>query len=265
MAELKLVAVGAGIFLEVFILQVQLEAGIGPIRQGLPGPLGLIGIGGQVFLHRLPDRLAQVAFGFGLGDLGGVFKRRPFEFARRQLDAQPLTDPFGEAGGSVVVGQEALGGVIDLAVDHFEDHLLGGRSFEQALPERVDALALFVHDFVVFEQVFADIEVAFLDFFLGTFDPPADHLALDGLAFLHAEPGEHGRDPLAGELAHQVVFQRQEEPRGARVSLAASAAAELVIDAPTLVPLGPDDVQAPDRGDLAPLDFHLGLVAGDRL
>ena len=142
---------------------------------------------------------------------------------------------------------------------------LGGAPFEQALAERVDALALLVHDLVVFEQVLADVEVAFLDLLLRSLDPPADHLALDGFALLHAQPGEHGRDPLAGELAHQVVFEREEEARRARVSLAAGAAAELVVDAAALVPLGADDVQAADRGDLAPLDLHLRLVAGDGL
>ena len=124
-----------------------------------------------------------------------------------------LADPFGEGGRAVVVGEEAAGGFLDLVVDHLEDHFLGRCSLEQALPERVDALSLLVHDFVVFEQVFADVEVALLDLLLSAFDPPADHLALDGFAFLHSQPGEHGRDPFAGKLAHQVVFERQEETR----------------------------------------------------
>ena len=56
--------------------------------------------------------------------------------------------------------------------------------------------------------------------------------------------------------------KKRDEPG---VSLAAGAAAELVVDAAALVPLGADDVQAADRGDLAPLDLHLRLVAGDGL
>ena len=55
--------------------------------------------------------------------------------------------------------------------------------------------------------------------------------AVAAVVLLHAEPGQHGRDPLAGELAHQVVFERQEEPRAARVPLPPRAAAELVVDA----------------------------------
>ena len=74
----------------------------------------------------------------------------------------------------------------------------------------VDALALLVHHLVVFEQVLADVEVAFFDLLLGAFDAAADHAAFDRLAFLHAQAGEHVRHPLAGEDAHQVVFQRQD-------------------------------------------------------
>src|SRR5213076_99208 len=112
-----------------------------------------------------------------------------------------------------------------LAVDHLEDHVLGRGAFEQALAERVDALPLLVHDLVVFEEVVADIEVPLLDLLLGPLDAAADHPALDGLALLHAQPGQHGGDPLAGELAHQVVFERAEEARGTRVALAAGPAA----------------------------------------
>src|SRR5208337_253530 len=154
--------------------------------------------------------------------------------------------------------QEAIGGVFDLGIDHLEDLVLGGRSLEQALAERVDPLALLVHDLVVLEQVLANIEVPLLDFLLGSLDAPADHLALDGLAFLHAQPGEDGRYPLAGELAHQVVFQREEEPRRARVSLAAGPAAQLIVDAPAFVPLGADDVQAPAPATSRPSAFISG-------
>ena len=49
---------------------------------------------------------------------------------------------------------------------------------------------------------------------------------------------------VAGEDAHQVVFERQVEAARARVALAAGAAAELVVDAARLVALGAEDVQA---------------------
>ena len=64
-----------------------------------------------------------------------------------------------------------------------------------------------VHDLVIFEEVLADVEVAFLDFFLGALDTARHHPALDGLAFLHAETRQPVGDPLAGEDAHQIVLQ----------------------------------------------------------
>ena len=54
------------------------------------------------------------------------------------------------------------------------------------------------------------------------------------------------RDALGAEEAHQVVFERQEELRRARIALTTRAAAQLAIDAPRLVALGADDVQTAD-------------------
>ena len=48
------------------------------------------------------------------------------------------------------------------------------------------------------------------------------------------------------EETHQVVFEREEELRRARIALTAGAAAQLAVDAPRLVALGADDVQAAD-------------------
>ena len=64
------------------------------------------------------------------------------------------------------------------------------------------------------------------------------------------------------EDAHQVVFERQEELRGAGVALAAGAAAQLVVDAPALVPLGADDEQAAGRQHHLPVGGDLGADAG---
>ena len=56
-------------------------------------------------------------------------------------------------------------------------------------------------------------------------------------------------DPVAREALHEVVLEGQVEARRARVALAAGAAAELVVDAPRVVALGADDVQAAGRDD----------------
>src|SRR5262252_3191611 len=51
------------------------------------------------------------------------------------------------------------------------------------------------------------------------------------------------------KIAHQVVLEGEVELRAAGIALAAGAAAQLVVDAPRLVPLGADDVEPARLGD----------------
>ena len=132
-------------------------------------------------------------------------------------------------------------------------------AFEQLAAQRVDALALLVHHVVVLEQVLADGEVLRLDLLLRALDGACDHAVLDRHALFHAEPLHQARDAVRPEDAHQVVFERQVEARRAGVALAAGAAAQLVVDAPRLVPLGAEDVQAAERDDLVVLGVALLL------
>ena len=78
----------------------------------------------------------------------------------------------------------------------------------------------------------------------------------DGLVVGHAHALHERLDPVAREDAHQIVFERQVEPARARIALAARAAAELVVDAARLVPLGAEDVQPAELAHL----FALGLA-----
>ncbi len=66
---------------------------------------------------------------------------------------------------------------------------------------------------------------------------------LDRIPLLHAEHRERLLRRLAREHLHQVVVERDVEAARALVALAARAPAELVVDAPRLVPLGADDVK----------------------
>ena len=85
------------------------------------------------------------------------------------------------------------------------------------------------------------------------------HAVLDRHAFFHAEPLHQAGDAIGAEDAHQVVFERQVEARRPGVALAAGAAAQLVVDAPRLVPLGAEDVQAAEADDLVVLGVGLRL------
>ena len=81
-------------------------------------------------------------------------------------------------------------------------------AFERGAANRVNRFALLVHHVVVFEQVFASVEVLRFDGFLRLFDAARDEFRFDGHAFGHAE-AEHQRfDAFAAEDAHEVVFER---------------------------------------------------------
>ena len=75
-------------------------------------------------------------------------------------------------------------------------------------------------------------------------DRTRDHLGLERLVVLHAQAFHHPGQPVRGEPAHEVVFEGDEEPRGARVALAARAPSQLVVDAARLVALGADHMEA---------------------
>ena len=131
----------------------------------------------------------------------------------------------------------------------------------------VDDAALDVQHVVVLEDVLADLEVVLLDALLRALDAVRQHRVLDRLALRHLQPVEDLVDAVAGEQAHDVVLGGQVEARLARVALAAGAAAQLVVDAPRLVALGAEHVQAARLGHaLAELDVDTatGHVGRDR-
>ena len=86
-------------------------------------------------------------------------------------------------------------------------------AFEKLLPNRVDGLALGAHHVVVFEQILADVEVALFDLLLRVLHALGDPGMLDGLVVGHAHPVHQVLDLVAGEDAHEIVFERQVEAR----------------------------------------------------
>ena len=113
--------------------------------------------------------------------------------------------------------------------------------------------------------MFARFEVLAFDRLLRRLDAAGDQLRLDGDAFFHAQPLQQVRDPLFGEDAHQVIFEREIEARGAGIALAAGASAKLVVDAARLVAFGAENVQAADGGDFVVFFVGLRLVAVEGL
>src|SRR5207244_5441648 len=95
-----------------------------------------------------------------------------------------------------------------------------------------------------------EFEVVVLDPLLGRVAGARDQLVLDRLAFLHPQTIQDLLDALATEDTKKIVLQREVEARGARIALAAGAAAELVVDAARLVALGAHDVKPASGHDL---------------
>ena len=245
--------------LEVAFFDFDAPPRMGHAGQGAPIPfafdLFVFLIAGQILVDLVLNMGFCRSLGLIAGKPVGLFEIHPPEIFWLQLGAEPLSRPGGEHLQAIVALEE-LGEVgVDLLHEQIDHHLPAIGPFEQILTKAVDAFSLLVHDFVVFEQVLASLEVPLFDLFLGRFDPPADHAALDPLALFHAERFQDRFDPGTGEDPHQVVFERQIETAAAGVSLASAAAAELQIDTAGVMPLGADHVQAAEP----PHDDSFGL------
>ena len=140
----------------------------------------------------------------------------------------------------------------DVGVDELVDHIAAdaadvGRNvirLHQVAALLVNVLALIIRHVIELQQLLADIEVATFHFALGIFDGLGHPRMLDGLAFLHAEFLHEAGDPVRGKNTHEVIFQRQVEPAGARITLTAGTAAQLVVDTARLVAFGAHNMQA---------------------
>ena len=151
-------------------------------------------------------------------------------------DVPLLLDALGRDVGAEDVGHDAVA----QALHHLRQALV----LQDLVAQLVDVPALVVGDVVVLEELLADVEVVRLDLPLRALDRAGDERVLDRLALGHLEPLHDRLDALAGEDAQQLVVEREVEARRPGVALAARPAAQLVVDAPRLVALGADDVQA---------------------
>ena len=259
LGDQELRQVVAADLLELAVGQLEAIARVHGIGQRLPVPFVGFDVAAEVLLQGLEDLRLNHPVGLVAGSALRFGKAGPDEVGRVEINAQPLGGELGKGGSTVVGIEEPLQGEVDLVADHFQDADLAIAPVQDLLAEAVNPLALVVHDLVVFEQVLADVEIAFFHLFLGGLDTARHHAAFDGLARLHAEAREDAFDPIAREDPHQVVFERQIKPAGARVTLPTGAAAELIVDAAGLVALGAEDVQAAHFGDKAAFLLHLFL------
>ena len=115
--------------------------------------------------------------------------------------------------------------------------------------EAVNDFALLVHHVVVFERAFALLEIVLLDAFLRGLDGAIQQRMLKLLAFFEAHALHDFDNAVGTEQAHQIVFERDEKVRRTGIALARATSAQLPVNAPRLVALRADDVQAADVGD----------------
>ena len=82
-------------------------------------------------------------------------------------------------------------------------------TLQRRAPNPINGFALLVHHIVVFQQMFARIEVLRLHGLLRAFDLSRNQPGLNRHAFRHSQPEHQRLHALAAENAHQVVFQRK--------------------------------------------------------
>src|SRR5450759_104264 len=162
---------------------------------------------GQVLFHKLG--------GVVLGDLSD------------QTGQVPLFGVVGRARGGDQTGDGGL--------EQFLGFLVQILSLDDLQAALVDHLALLVHNIVVLEHVLARFGVATLDRVLRPLDGLGHHFRLDGDVVGNGPTHDpvHG---AGGKEAHQVVFERKEEPTLPRVTLATRTTSKLIVDSPALVP-----------------------------
>ncbi len=146
-----------------------------------------------------------------------------------------------------VRGRVPLHHAANLVIHHFEHALVHVLALEHRLAIRINDLTLGGDHVVIFHDVLADIEVEPLDLRLRLLDEARHHFVLDRHIVGHADALKQSSRAARAKAAHQVILQRDEEARLARVALPPGTAAQLIVDATRLVPLSTDDVEAARR------------------
>ncbi len=77
----------------------------------------------------------------------------------------------------------------------------------------VNHLSLVIRNIVVFQQLFADVEVTGFDFALSAFDAARHDARFDGFALGHLQAVHDGAHPVTRKDPHQRIVQAQIETR----------------------------------------------------
>ncbi len=167
-----------------------------------------------------------------------------------------------EVGAAFLISEEIGDKRGDGFVDDFVDEVAWDFGGENFVAIAVDDLALHVHHIVEIEHAFAPSVVALFDAFLGGLDRLVEPRVFERFALLHAEAFHHrGHAVGRGEVAHEVILERDEELRASRIALAGAATAELSVGAAGFMAFGADHEESAELGD-AGCEFDVGAAAG---
>src|SRR5437879_4173497 len=123
-------------------------------------------------------------------------------------------------------------------------------AFQRGAADGVNRLALLIHYIVVFEKMFAGLEVLGFNGLLGVLDTTRNELRFDGHPLGHAQAVHQSFYAFTAKNAKEIVFERKKEARRARIALAPGAAAELVINAASLVAFIAEHVESVESDHL---------------
>ena len=214
----------------------------------------------------LPDTLLKQLFNLLLGDflqgLGVVPQVLPGGDPTQEVIPQAVQVPFVL---NLPVQEEAVHRFPHQLPGHGADVLPEVLPVQYLAPLPVDDLPLAVHHVVVLQNIFADLEVAPLDFPLAGFDGVGEELVFNGHILFHAHGVHQALNPLPAKEAHQVVLQGDDEPGLAGVPLAAGTAPQLVINAAGFVSFGAQDEEPACLAHLLRLRGDLLLILGHQL
>ena len=118
------------------------------------------------------------------------------------LLAQRLHVPVAPVAGQCIAGQ-----LDERLLDPLHDERLEVFFEQHAIAIAINNVALAIEHVIVFDHVFADVEVVRLDFLLRIFDRPRYPRVLERHVFLEAELVHQTGDRRTTESTHQLVFQ----------------------------------------------------------
>ena len=81
--------------------------------------------------------------------------------------------------------------------------------------------ALIIHDVIIFQQVFANIEITLLDANLRAFNRFGHETAGNIFAFFHTHFSKHIFKTVTAKNPHKIIFCREIELRPSRIALTA--------------------------------------------